>query len=186
MKSFKFSMLSTMLFAVLICFTQCKPSITTDNLLEFEKDLKSKFGNNAFYTNISIGNDKAVGSIVNVTATNDPSSLKMTEWKQMCGTWEETADVTMEIEDGSADEFMFSLGKEVSMAKANELLLLSKKKLADEKQINTTFVTLLMINTPSRGTKAESTYMISLEPENGGTAFNFIYDLSGKLISFTF
>ena len=188
MKSIKLTVILTILSSVLLCFTQCSlgSSSKTDNLSDIEKDLKAKFGANAYYTQIAIVNDKTVGSILNVTVTAAPSSMKMEQWSQMRGDWQQTANVTMEFDGGAPEEFMFDLNKDASMAKMTELVAQSKKKLADEKQISNPFLKMLTIISPTNGTKEETKYQITLEPENGGTNFNFIYNLAGQLIDFSY
>lgn len=57
------------------------------SIIELKKELISKFGENSYYTDISITNSD-LGSFIGVTQTEDPSSLKMADWSYANGSWE--------------------------------------------------------------------------------------------------
>ncbi len=167
-------------------FSSCSKKYTQDakGFSEIEVDLKSKFGEDAYYTNISVVYDKNVGNIINLAETKEPASLEMKEWNYLKGAWNQIADVTLEISGGEAKDFMFQLGKDVSLGKVGEMVEASKEKLADEKKIDNAVAKIVSVKVPDNGDKIN--IFISLEPENGGTSFTFFYDLEGNLTQFNY
>ena len=69
-----------------------------------EADIKSEFGNEAYFTALSIMYDETIGNMVNITTTKDPSSLKMEEWNFSQGSWTQSSEVTIEIPEGTKAE----------------------------------------------------------------------------------
>jgi|GEM_PF-444843 len=151
---------------------------------ELQSQLQSKFGADAYYTDINIAYDQSVGNIITVSETSNPSSLKMNGWVFMRGAWKQNTDITLEVEGGKPEEFMYQLGKSVDLAKVGGMIEASKKKLADEKKIENTIATIVAVQMPKEG--GQPTVFISLEPKNGGTKFSFIYDLEGNLKNFDY
>ena len=95
---------------------------TADGFTAIEKDIKSEFGD-AYFTDISVTYDKSVGNILNVTVTKDPLSLKMGQWNQIQGFWRQNSDISIEVPQGTkAEDYMYQLGKEISLTKLGELI----------------------------------------------------------------
>ncbi|MCL1932344.1 MAG: hypothetical protein FWF53_00820 [Candidatus Azobacteroides sp.] len=151
---------------------------------ELQSQLQSKFGADAYYTDIHIAYSKSTGNIVSVSETTNPSSLKMNGWIFMQGVWKQNTDITLEIEGGKAEDFMFQLGKEVDLAKVGGMIEASKKKLAEEKKMENTVAEIVAVQMPKSG--GQPTIFISLEPKNGGTKFSFFYDSDGNLKNFSY
>lgn len=189
--SFSFVGLLMALFLVTSCGPNpSKYSQDGEGFAKLQEDFKAKFGANAYYTDIAIaftpGDSHGSGLGFTVTVTNDPASLKMQEWVYSSYTnWRNTADVTLEIEDDSApEEFMYQLGEKFSLRKVGELIEQSKKKLAEEKQIENAVLNLATMKTPDDDSASETRIVIMLKAENDGTTFTFYYDLDGNLESF--
>lgn len=151
---------------------------------ELEGDLKSKFGDDAYYTMIVFNHSKSTGTTIAATATSDPSSLKMEEWVQMKGVWQQTSEVTLEISSGKPEDFMYNLN-DVSIAKMGELTQDAIKRLKKEKDIDG-IVKSASVIAPNDGNKSEMTYSINLEPKNGGTDFTFNYKMDGTFDDMTY
>lgn len=148
-----------------------------------EKELKSKFGDEAYYTEIIVTNGESIGNIVGVTVTDDPASLKMGQWNQIQGNWEQNQDITIEIPEGTeAKDFMFQLGEMVSLAKLGELIETAKTQLTKEKQIENPKFHVASVQYPDNGDVSKAEYLVMLQPENGGTTFSFQYKLNGEFI----
>jgi hypothetical protein len=184
------------LCASLFLVTSCGSSSSkyTPDAAGFAKiqdDLKSKFGDDAYYSGINIvyvtGNAPGSGITLNVSVTKDPASLSMEEWSYSSyGGWRQTADVTIEVAEGvDVKEFMYRLAGKFDLKKAGELVELSAKKLADEKQIKNAVLQTALLNPGSRPASSTEIY-IAMKPENGGTTFSFRYDLDGNLTSFDY
>jgi len=148
-----------------------------------ENEISSKFGAEAYFTDINITYNESIGNIVGVTVTNDPESLKMGQWNQTQGNWQQNQDITIEIPEGTqAKDFMFQLGKQVSLSKLGELIESAKTQLTKEKQIENPKLHMASVQYPNNGDELSAEYLIILQPENGGTSFSFRYTLSGDFI----
>jgi hypothetical protein len=158
---------------------------------KIQDDLKSKFGNDAYYSDINIiytaGNRPGSGITLTFTVTKDPASLKMEEWTyNSYSNWNQASDVTIEIPEGTdIKEFLYQLSGKFDLKKMGELVEVSAKKLADEKQLKNAVLDVAMLN-PGKGQASSTDFVISMKPENGGTTFNFRYDLDGNLLSFDY
>lgn len=186
MKKTVFALLGIFIGAFL--FSSCAKNFTQDEkgFTEIEKELKSKFGENAYYTNLSVSYDSNVGTIILATVTDNPESLKMGEWHFMKGSWKQISDVTLELGSGVAEDYMYKLGGDFDLKKVGKLVEESIKKLSEEKQINDAVATIVSMNAPNNRHLSETQIFINLKPKNGGTSFTFFYALDGKLISFDY
>jgi len=175
---------------ILTAFCACGKSGATiesaDALNQLKKELISKFGSDAHYTSLNILNSGG-GSILNVSQTNDPSSLKMTEWSQVYGSWTQNSDITLEISGkAKAENFMFQLDKIVDFNVLGKSLEAAKKKVMEEKGIKEVAVKNILINAPNDGNFKSMKYFITLEPKTGGTSFDFFYNMDGTLDKFDY
>jgi len=148
---------------------------------QIEKEMKSKFGDNAYYTQINISYDKRMGNMISTTVTDAPESLGMGEWTNLQGVWNQTSEVTIELPEGTkATDFMFQLGDKISLTKMGELVEESMKSLTKEKGIENPVLDGAYIKYPDNGDISKAQYSIMLEPENGGTTFSYYYNLDGS------
>ena len=148
-----------------------------------EAALKSKFGNNAYYTDLNIMNADPIGNMVNVTVTDQPESLQMGEWSNAQGVWNQTAELSLEISEGStAAEFMFQLDDKIKLKKLGELVEQSMEHLEAEKDLKNPSFSMAYVNYPDNGDVTEARYIITLEPEHGGTSFSYTYKLDGEFL----
>lgn len=160
-----------------------KQEATAAGFTTIENQIKNKFGNNAYYTDLSITYNEAIGNILGVTVTENPASLKMEQWNQTQDHWNQTSDVTIEIpEDTNASDFMFQLNETINLKKLGELVEKSKAQLTKEKNIEDSKLHIAFINFPDNGDISKAYYGVNLEPKNGGTRFRFSYTLDGELI----
>lgn len=185
MKKIK-KLLLVVLITTLIASCNSKLSFDAKGFEGVEENLKNKFGDDAFYTELSITYVKQVGTIITTTVTKDPSSLKMGSWNFSNSSWSQTADVTLELSGGKAQDFMFNLNEEVDLSKLGELIESSIKKLKEEKDISAAVLSIASIMAPDDGDKSKMNYFIQLKPENGGTDFTFVYNLDGTLEKFDY
>ena len=181
----KFSNRLTYIIIAAILFTSCGHTGYTEDasgIKALGDELKDEFGNDAYYTSISIADSGTTGDIINVTVTNEPSSNKMGEWTSLRGAWSQSSEITLELAEGTkAEQYMFKLGKRIKMNILGDALMDAKKRLKEEKDI-TPKVKLISVNAPNDGNFDRMAYMIILEPENGGTSFSFRYKLNGEFI----
>lgn len=148
-----------------------------------KENIEDKFGADAYFTELSVTHNDAIGYIINVMTTNDPASLKMAEWTYSNGDWKQTSDVFLEIPEGyAAEDFMFKLAGYITLEKLDKLIEKSKTHLAKEKGIEKSKLALAAIKYPEVAEGAEAEFIINLQPETGGTTFAFSYDLEGELI----
>lgn len=148
-----------------------------------ENELKNKFGDNAYYTNLKILYIKGVGNTISTTVTQEPESLKMGEWDLSQDTWTQRSEVTLEVPEGTkAADFMFQLNNKVNLTKLGGLVEESITKLTTEKNIDNPILSMAFVKFPKNGDISKAEYAVRLEPENGGTSFTYYYTLNGELI----
>lgn len=184
MKTFKLNLI-TLLFVVM---TSCgndtsKQPPTADGFAAIESELKDKFGNNAYYTDLMISHNQSVGNIIGVTVTDAPESLKMGQWNLMQNSWKQNSDITLEVPEGTkAADFMFQLDDSINLSMLGELTEKSRNQLSSEKDIENPALKMAFVKFPKNGDISNAEYHVMLEPENGGTTFSFRYTLNGDLI----
>lgn len=168
---------------LLSCGGGGKQPATADGFSDIEKEIKSEFGEDAYFTDISITHNESIGNIVGITVTQDPSSLQMGQWNQTQGTWRQNSEITIEVPQGSqAKDFMYQLDDNINLSKLGGLVEESGKKLTADKSIDNPALHMAFIKFPKNGDVSKTEYTIMLQPANGGTTFTFRYDLSGEFI----
>ena len=156
---------------------------TAAGFSDIEQEIISKFGEDAYFTDISLTYDKSVGNIIGVTVTEDPETLRMEQWNQMKGYWKQNSEISLEVpKESKAKDFMYQLGREISMSVLGGLVEEAKAKLKTERNQQNSTLKEAFILFPDNGEISRTKYSINLQPKNGGTKFNFLYDLNGKLI----
>lgn len=160
-----------------------KQSANAEGFANIEQELNSKFGNNAYYTDLSISYDRSIGNMISVTVTEDPESLKMGQWINSQDSWKQTSEITIEVPQGSkAADFMFQFNKTISLTKLGQLVEQSIQKLKNDKNLENPTLSIAGIHYPDNGDATKAEYRVNLKPVNGGTTFNFYYKLNGELI----
>lgn len=171
-----------------ILFVSCsdrthKQTATAEGFATIEKELKSKFGENAYYTDLSITYNESIGNIVAVTVSEVPESLKMEQWNVTQGSWKQNQDITIEVPFGSkASDFMFQLNNEINLSKLGRLVETSSKELTAQKNIENPTLHMAFVKFPKNGVLSKTEYLVILKPETGGTAFSFSYNIDEELI----
>ncbi len=179
-----------LLFAVIILITiiSCGDTISkqTANAEAFsfiEQELKNKFGNDAYYTDLTITHNKSIGNIIGVTVTENPESLKMGQWNLTQDTWKQNSDISLEVPKGTkAADFMFQLNDKINLSTLGALVKKSIEQLKSENNLENPILYMASVKFPKNGDVSKTEYYVSLKPENGGTTFTFSYKLNGHLI----
>ena len=154
-----------------------------EGFTSIENEIKKKFGDKAFYTELTIVYNKTIGNIISTTVTENPASLTMGQWSFSQGNWKQTSDITLEVpEDYDAKDFMYQLNDKINLSTLGKLVEKSKAQLTQEKNIQNPTLAIASIYFPKDGNLSKTEYNIKLEPENGGTSFTFQYNIDGKLI----
>lgn len=152
-----------------------------------EKELKNKFGDNAYYTDLSIVYNESIGNIIGVTVTENPESLKMGQWNLTQDNWQQNSDITIEIPNGTrAEDFMFQLKDNINLSELGKLVEQSQEKLSKEKQISDSKLHMAFIKFPTNGDTSSAEYTVMLKPKNGGTTFTFQYTLNGEFVEMNY
>lgn len=155
---------------------------TAKGFSNIEKAIKSEFGNDAYFTDINIVYNKAIGNIVGVTVTKDPASLQMGQWNQTQGVWKQNSEISLEVPEGTkAADFMYQLGEQINLEKLGSLVEQSKKQLQEEKNLDNPALAMASVIFPKNGDISKAEYLVNLTPEHGGTTFHFYYKLNGEL-----
>jgi len=182
----------TIVATVVITLVSCgggisKQPANAEGFGAIEKEIKSKFGENAYYTDLTIMYDKSLGNLISVTVTDNPASLKMGEWNSSQNTWKQNSEISLEVPEGSkAADFMFQLNEKINLSKLGELVEKSSKQLTTEKNLETPTLNMAFVKFPKNGDIDKTEYTIMLKPKNGGTTFSFYYKLNGDLIKMNY
>lgn len=164
-----------------------KQEATADGFSDIEREIKSEFGVDAYFTDINIVYSNGIGNIINVTVTKEPESLKMGQWNQAQGNWTQNAEISLEVPYGTkASDFMYQLNDKINLTKLGELIEKSKTQLQEEKELDNPTLSLASVAFPKNGDISKTEYLINLEPENGSTTFRFSYKLNGELIKMNY
>lgn len=181
------SLLFSALFFISCGGGSSKQEANAEGFSAIENQLKEKFGNDAFYTKLSVIYNESLGNSITVTVAENPESLQMEEWLQSQDNWTQTSNVTIEIPEGTkATDFMFQLNETINLKKLGELVEKSKAQLTKEKNIEDPKLHIAFINFPDNGDVSKANYGVNLEPKNGGTSFRFSYTFDGELIDFKY
>ncbi|WP_186754072.1 hypothetical protein [Echinicola salinicaeni] len=185
MKSFNIPCLFLLLTFLNACGSGASiQEANADGFLVIEEALKDQFGEDAYFTDLTISHRQSIGNIISVTVTSDPSSLKMGQWTQSNDSWTQTSDIRLEVPEGmNASDFMFQLGDPIDLGRLGDLVEKSKDKLEEEKEIQNPSLQMAIVKIPKDGVRSKIEYLILLQPENGGTTFTYSYDLNGNFIS---
>ncbi|WP_298758071.1 hypothetical protein [uncultured Psychroserpens sp.] len=176
------------IFVLMKLVTSCSSSTsnqpaTKEGFTEIENELKSKFGTDAYYTDLTITYNESIGNIIGATVTEDPESLKMGQWNLTQDTWVQNSDITIQVPEGTkASDYMFQFGETISLSELGSLVEQSVQKLKEEKDLKNPTLSIAGLNFPNNGDISQAQYTINLKPENGGTTFSFYYTLGGDLI----
>ena len=153
-----------------------------EGFVAIEKALKHKFGNDAYYTDLTITHNKTIGNIIEVIVTENPESLKMGQWHLTQNSWEQTSEIRLEVPKGSKpSDFMFQLDKSINLSTLGALVETSSKQLTVEKDLENPTLHLASVKFPRNGDRSKTEYLVMLQPEHGGTTFTFSYHLNGNL-----
>ncbi|MFX0558070.1 hypothetical protein ACOCEA_14815 [Maribacter sp. CXY002] len=159
-----------------------KQPANADGFADIEKELKNEFGDDAYYTELTIIYNESIGNSISTTVTDNPESMKMGQWTYSMGNWNQTSEITLEVPNGSkAADFMFQLDEKISLKNLGELVEKSKEQLNAEKDIDNPRFEMAFVNYPKNGDIEAAEYIVKLQPENGGTSFTFSYQLDGSL-----
>ncbi|MBU2930253.1 hypothetical protein [Winogradskyella psychrotolerans] len=161
-----------------------KQPATADGFADIESEIKSEFGHEAYYTDLTITYNKSIGNIISVTVTEDPSSLKMGQWNQTQGIWNQNSEISLEVPQGTkAEDYMFQLDEQINLSTLGELAEKANKKLTEDKKLENPTLSMAFVKFPKNGDVSKTEYTVMLKPEHGGTTFTFRYDLKGDLIT---
>ena len=160
-----------------------KQPATAQGFADIEQELKNQFGDNAYYTELTIIYNESIGNSISTTVTDDPESMEMGQWTYSMGSWNQTSEITLEVPEGTkAADFMFQLGENIGLKKLGELVEKSKEQLKADKAIDNPRFEMAFIKYPKNGDIEAAEYIVKLQPENGGTSFTFSYQLDGSFI----
>ena len=183
-KAFFYTLLFCAICGVISCATKLEP-----NKAGFEKlqtELVSKYGADAYYTDLQMTLTAESEVSVLVTETKDPASLKQEQWLRYGGgEWEKQADVAFTVEGAEAQSFMFQLNKEVSLSTMSDLLEKSKLQLEKEKQVKEPIFISVAISSKHQMNSKETGifYYITLLDATSQKDYRFVYDLKGNAVS---
>jgi len=169
------------LIANIICCSKGIKSLpaTADDFEKIEKEIITKFGNDSYFTELSISHNEITGNKIEVTVTQKPESLKIEEWINTNGNWIQRTEISFEIPEGmKASDFMFQLNKDIKLKSISKLIEKSKTNLKEEKNINNVILDIATIKFPKNGDFSKTEFIVKLKPNCKNTIFSFNYLLN--------
>lgn len=161
--------------------------VTKVGFTEIENELVSKFGKDAYYTDLTVTYNASIGNIIGITVTEDPESLKMGQWNLTQDTWQQNSEIILEVPVGTkASDYMFQLDEILNLSTLGGLVEKSVEKLKEEKNLKNPTLSTARVYFPDNGDISKAEYFVNLQPENGGTTFRFRYNLQGDLITMNY
>jgi len=151
-KLYKLNLLLTII--AVIIFVSCGNGIdvlalNSECFDTIEEELKSKFGENTYYTDLSITNDEYIGNIVAVTFSEMSESLKMEQWNVLQDTWKQNPGISHQVPfRRKATGLMFQLNSEINLSKSGRLVEASSKELVAQKNIENRALHLTFVKFP--------------------------------------
>lgn len=179
------SVLPLILFAFLLSACSGSYTFEASSLDKLNTDLKTKFGEDAWYTSIVLKNNSSGKNIVTVDVTKDPNSLRQAQWV-LRGEWEKSSDISLRIDNGKPEDYMFQLDKEVSFKMIGKLIQQSIDQLKNEENIVDATVQTASAITKNEISNKQSgvLYTISLHSAAKDKSYSFVYNLDGSLKDF--
>lgn len=172
--------------SLFLCSCSNKLEPNKQGFEKLQAELISKYGEDAYYTDLQLTLNAESELSVLVTETKEPSSLKQEQWLRYGGGgWEKQADVVFSVEGAEAKSFMFQLNKEVSLSTMADLLDKSKAQLEKERQVKEpVFVSAVVSSKHQMNSKETGIfYYINLSDAASKKDYRFVYDLKGIMVS---
>lgn len=164
------------------CGSSSKQAANAEEFGSIEEELKSKLGEDAYYTGLSVNYNESIGNMIGVTVTEEPESLKMGQWNLAQNVWTQNSEISLEFSEGSkAADCMFQLNDKINLSKLGELTEKSIIQLKEEKDLEPPTLNIAFVKFPDDGDMSEAGYVVMLKPKNGGTRFTFYSTLEGEL-----
>lgn len=171
---------------LLMTFSACRQSYTFDaaGMQQISTELDEKFGTDAWYTAIILGLDGQHSKLI-VEQTNDPASLTQRQWIKLGEDWQKSAEITIRLDGGKPQDYMFQLGNEVDLALLGNLIADARHRI-EEKGVSDAKVRLASVNSSTKMNRKEEgiTYTVALKSPSANKDYSFIYNLDGSLKQF--
>ena len=153
------------------------------SLEKLNDDLKSKFGADAWYTSIVMKDNGKGNNIITVDFTDDPNSLRQEQW-ELRGEWEKVTDMTVRIEKGKPEDYMFQLDKEASLLRIEKLVNLSKDVMKREDNVSDAQLKVASIisNNLVSAQEERKVYTLSFYSNTTKKNYSFVFNLNGELL----
>ena len=166
---------------------EIKPLHNTSDFTTLENDLKNKFGNQAYYTDLTISYHKEKGNKIVISVSENPENLKMEQWAKSEGNWSQISEILLEAPKGTkVIDYMFQLDKSINLTQLGKLVEKSRGQLANQKKLENSVLYMALISFPKNGDVSKAEYQVLLKPESGGTTAMFHYQIDGTLIKIAY
>lgn len=180
--------ISLICLAFCLVMTSCKYHVPYNEagMQKLQKDLFDKFGENAWYSEISILSVSDNETALRVKETADPNSLRAKAWLKQSEDWIPQDEVMLQFNDGTPKEHLFQLSKgKMSLKTLADLIAQSNAKLK-EKGLGSAKINFVSIQSAQlvKSDAQRVIYNISYENKSDNKSYSFVYDMNGKLVSF--
>lgn len=161
-------------------------NFSTQSMEQLNKDLQSKFGSDAWYTSIVLkDNGSGKKNIVTVDVTKDPNSLRQSQWI-LRGEWEKSTDISLRIDGGKPEDYMFQLDKEASLNMLDKLIEKAKEELKKQENVSDAEIKVgsIISNNEMRDKQSGIVYTLSFYSKSMDKSFSFVFNLNGELLKY--
>ncbi|WP_249560305.1 hypothetical protein [Cellulophaga sp. 20_2_10] len=168
---------------LLFIFFSCKEKVykaNADGFIQIDEVLKKKFGKDALYTDIILQNYQEKGIQVDATVTNTPESLRMEGWSFKDNAWAQLSEISLKLEKGEIENYMFSLQKEIDISSIDGLVKRAIKTGNQNTSKKELILHKIVISSPLDGNKSGLEYHIQLKSKIDSTTYNYYYLANGE------
>jgi hypothetical protein len=175
-----------LLLSVLLFSCKTKYEYNAEGMGKLNSVLKEKFGDDAWYTGVTIRTISADETAVIVEETKDPNSLKQEQWMKQSDSWQKLSNVALQIQNGKPEDYMFQLDKQASLSRLNELMQECRGKLREVEQVPDAEITFASIKSTNEvhNRNERILYTISFHSAAKDKSYSFVFGLDGKLKDF--
>lgn len=174
------------ILVLILVFPSCKFRISYDEvgMEKLEQILEQKFGQDAWYSEITVLSQSEDETLIRVKETKDKEFLKGKTWVKQGDTWMDMENIQFTFDDGNPESHFFQLNKAVSLDTLIALTQRCLKQLENEglKEISVYFISIQSAPIVKSASQ-RYLYSVSLMDKSSGEKYYFQFDSQGKPVN---
>lgn len=172
-----------MVLVFIMVFPSCKFKLSYDEagMTKLEQILADKFGEQAWYSEITVLSAGDNETMIRVKETKEEGFQKGKTWVKQGDTWMNMENIQYTFDDDNPQSHFFQLNKTVSLDTLIALTQRSRKQLEDE-GLNELSVHYISVQSAPivRNANQRFLYFVSLQDNNSGEKYDFRFDMQGN------